>query len=346
METVSTLSALLAQAGADYRIYDLGRRVQSVDKASFEAFEQTLKPYPYPTQQHACFALTFWQAHQPDSPFVWFLKFPLDEQGKLIQATRNHYIALVLEAMGNQLNASEMSEKQQERLGSSPYNFTPAESKLAYFNALLRKNLKQPESRFYLDAYHYLAPESTPQEWQHLGLQGLADIAVRLEEKDHLSRMLTKLPVIPDEVLGHLAALMENTSIPVNLTELLCNELNQATSESKKVLLLRALSASSAKGMVSAQIGELLKDKNVALDLLIVIAGRAWEHLSSPVLMTQFLDRLAQKNQPEFFNAIYKELNLLPEVTSTLKQAIRDPSRSESLTHAVHQLFSAARGYQ
>lgn len=44
----NTLSKFLRQSGAQYRVFDMGRRVWKLTPDQFVSFDNCQKPYPYP----------------------------------------------------------------------------------------------------------------------------------------------------------------------------------------------------------------------------------------------------------------------------------------------------------
>ena len=83
-DTISSISALLNLSDSQYCIYDIGRRVDKISIEQFEKIEAAQLPYPFPIQGHAMLAIAFWQK-QSTSPYLWFVKLPLDERGLLNQ---------------------------------------------------------------------------------------------------------------------------------------------------------------------------------------------------------------------------------------------------------------------
>ncbi|WP_039960722.1 DUF3549 family protein, partial [endosymbiont of Riftia pachyptila] len=81
MKPGSTLAELLETSGFQPSYFDMGRRVNPIDRAAFLDFECTRSPYPLPLQQQAWFAVLL---AEPDNPqgevSIWFLHLPLDEQ--------------------------------------------------------------------------------------------------------------------------------------------------------------------------------------------------------------------------------------------------------------------------
>lgn len=88
MEQISTITEFLETSGARLRFFDMGRRVDKISRDRFLQFEKTAIPYPFPLQQQAWFALLFQDKSSQLEPLIWFLRMPLDEQGKLLQAAR------------------------------------------------------------------------------------------------------------------------------------------------------------------------------------------------------------------------------------------------------------------
>ena len=84
METIHHLTQLLKNSGCDYRVFDLGRRISEIEPTTFSHIEQGKQPYPYPLQRTAHLAIAYWNADR--QPWIWFLKFELDERGLLKQA--------------------------------------------------------------------------------------------------------------------------------------------------------------------------------------------------------------------------------------------------------------------
>mgnify|MGYP002335783292 FL=1 len=125
MSTIDTISELITLSGSQFRVYDIGRRIDKISKADFEKIEHNQLPYPYPMQGHAHLALAFWQKSSK-TPYIWFVKLPLDERGLLNQGARNHFIAIIVEALGSDLTV-DPTQKQEELLKNNPYNFTPAQ---------------------------------------------------------------------------------------------------------------------------------------------------------------------------------------------------------------------------
>ena len=211
MNPFPTLGGLLEQANARYAVFDLGRRVMKIPLSRFRRIERSEIPYPLPLQQQAWLGILFWDRAKPEQHFVWFLRFPLDEIGGLQAAARDEFLESVLRALGDsQGTTRKIQELQQE----SPYAFKPREERLAAFHAKALAELKQPPSRYCDHARTYLAGTLGYDQWAFVGLQGLADMAARLEGAGNSECVAAAIPHLPLEPLGRLCQLLENEPLP------------------------------------------------------------------------------------------------------------------------------------
>ena len=285
---IATLSELLKLSDSQYRLYDIGRLVSKLPKEQFEKVELNQLPYPTPAQGHACIAIAFWQK-QSAQPYLWLLKLPLDERGLLNQGARNHFIAIIVEALGADLT-QETSKKQEELLSSNPYLFTPAQYKLASLNSKIKVDLKQQPSKYFSPFKQYLNQSlnqnSDWSNWQGVGVQGITDFIARIKQDNHSELLIKALPHLPDEVLSPVCSALENEQYPVALIDalvsLLTNTLENALTNpkdtskdmSKATQLLRALAASSHHIHVKKVVEQLLSNSQVSSELLITLSSR------------------------------------------------------------------------
>ena len=107
MENIQTLTQLLNNSHCEYQIFDLGRRIKTIDAQVFADVEKGQCPYPFPMQRKAHLAIAYW--NEQKQPWIWFLKFELDERGLLKQSDIGNFIKYVVEAMGTRLS-EEMSD--------------------------------------------------------------------------------------------------------------------------------------------------------------------------------------------------------------------------------------------
>ena len=342
-----TISELLKTSGSQYRIYDIGRKVDKLSKESFTKIEANQIPYPLPSQGHAYIAIAFWQK-QNSQPYLWFVKFPLDERGLLNLVARDHFIAIIIEALGSALSTSP-NERQEELLKSNPYHFTPPQYKLAYLNSLVSTEVKQESSQFFAGALRYLSGDDTWQDWQTVGVQGLNDFAVRLSEKSYQKVLVNALPNIPTPVLHPLCSALENVKLSVEIIDELiaqfehtlhCKNGRQVSDQS---FLLRGLSSSCEHPHVTRFIHSLIENLSsktaLSEDLVIVLAGRCWQVFSSEQQLMAFFEALITHHDAEVFQAVFKDLVAIPSLRPLIFQCMRSPSRSVELSKAIGLLF-------
>ncbi|MED5510738.1 MAG: DUF3549 family protein, partial [Pseudomonadota bacterium] len=196
---ITTLSEFLHHSGARYRVFDMGRRVIKLSPDQFVGFEWAQKPYPLPFQRSALFGVIFWHPDAADKHYVWFLKFPLDEQGLLLQSARDEFLVMLLERVGECMLAAADGKQIEGALKDSPYTFSPREDKMAAFNAQATKSLALKPSSYYADAYAYFTGNRPMDSWNQLGMQGVADVAVRLDDNEETLGLIETLPRIPFE---------------------------------------------------------------------------------------------------------------------------------------------------
>lgn len=339
MSTIDTISDLLRLSNSQYRIYDVGRKIAKLPKSLFNRIEQCQQPYPFPSQGHAFLAISFWQKTTANQ-YLWFIKLPLDERGLLNQGARNHFIAIIVEALGSDLSVNP-TEHQEELLKSNPYHFTPAQYKLASLNSILKADLKQPASEYYEHCQHYLHGQLPWHEWQAIGVQGIADYAARLTDKNQLA-LCNAIPNLPIQVLQPVCSALENQPLSVNLVQAIITLFEQQQkTENQQVLphLMRALASSTEHPYVIQFITSQLT-KALSEELLITIAGRCWLMLNEKSRLMLFLENLVKQQNAELFQAIFKDLVAIPVIRPILFSCIRDENRSDALAQAIGVLFN------
>lgn len=345
MSHISTISELLQLSHCQYRIYDVGRKIDKLSKEQFNKVELNTLPYPFPSQGHAYIAIAFWQK-QSTEPYLWFVKLPLDERGLLNQGARNHFIAIIVEALGNDLSV-DPTEQQEELLKANPYHFTPAQYKLASVHSVLTKELKQPVSRYFEACSCYFSSSDNWQAWQNLGLQGISDFTQRLSDSNNYNQeqtneqlLISALPHLPNEVLEPVCNALESADYSIELIEALITAYNLQPS----TLYLRALAKHSEHITVVTFIEKLLcehlTNQHLSDDVLITMAGRNWLAFQNQVMCLQLLESLVLSEEKQLFPAIFKDLVSIPTIRPILLSCIRDIDRSEKLAKAIGLLFT------
>ncbi|ASJ96185.1 MULTISPECIES: DUF3549 family protein [Shewanella] len=336
MTEITTLTQFLSTANTQFQVYDLGRRVQHIDMMAFSQIEALAAPYPSPIQGHAQFAIVFWD--NSNQHYIWFLKLPLDERGLLSPAPRTQFIRMVLEALGSDPTQT-LSQEQQDKLANHPFAFKPNAEKLALFNALVRKQLGLPASAQYEFAYQYLSRQVSPERWQDVGLQGLADICVRANQLDHDAQLLSAFDHSAIEVKIALCQQLEHLTLSEPLAQRLLSEFYQASGE-HRLYYLRALASMPALAQEAIQ----YLDEQEALDdvALVTIAGRNWTALKDDQTRKIYLEALAKQPQA-FFNQIFADIVAIPAIRTQFLMALRDPERSPNLANAIGGLFKVTK---
>lgn len=340
-EQIATLGQLLDGAGTQWRAFDIGRRITKIDKKQFDAIEQAQIPYPYPLAGHAWIAIQFWDSSASKEPYVWFLKFPVDEQSKLVCASRDHFANMVIEALGNDLTGEQADGK----LDNNPYVFTPNANKLAAFNSLLKTLLKQPASQYYEYAQLYFSAKLGFDNWQSVALQGIADYALRLENDSNLINLIDAWGQLPVEVVQPHSAMLEHVNIPVVLTEQLSQHAKNAIKEHDSLALvcaLRAMSNSQAQGLTGQIVDSVLASELATdSDVLLTVAGRCYSLLEDPQRLHIFMDNCAHHKEIDtLFPSIFADLVAIPTIRPHLLGLLRKENRSETLARAIGRLFS------
>jgi len=346
MDTIDTISQLLHYSNSQFRIYDIGRKIEKIPKELFEKIELNQMPYPTPSQGHACFAIVFWQKQSPQ-PFLWLLKLPLDERGLLNQGARNHFIAIIVEALGDDLTQS-VDKEQEELLKNNPYLYTPAQYKLAALNSKIKFELKQAPSEYLSPFVSYITGDNGWDNWQAVGVQGITDFAVRIKTENYSKLLVNALPSIPSEVLLPLCGALENEAFSADLIEALLKLFREKCKHTDKTEanmqlqqhLLRSLASNCQHVHIEKLVAELLQQQHVASELLITLSGRCWLALANDGRLMAFLEHLVSADDQALFNSIFKDLVSIPVIRPIVFQCMRAPERSAALSKAIGKLFN------
>lgn len=345
MENIQTLTQLLNNSHCDYQIFDLGRRIKTIDPKVFVDVERGQCPYPYPMQRKAHLAIAYWSEQK--QPWIWFLKFELDERGLLKQSDIGNFIKYVVEAMGTRLS-DDMSEEQQQKLSNNPYTFKPSEDKMAVFHSQIRSNLDLPTSQYYEHTQHYFSGGLGWENWQTVGLQGITDMAARLGKEQNAVTLRKALKHLPNEPLYALLGALEHVDLQDRLAERIAEKAqHEIDSREPDLFLLSALTRAlaGAPSEISLPILKaILQSPRLShQEVLIGIAGRAWHLLADADIAEQFLLRLAQTGNQTLFNQLFADLVMLPELRMVLLPLLHS-SPSEELASALVKLQQATKG--
>lgn len=342
---LASLHQLLDTIGVSYRWYDMGRRIQRLDAAVLRRVEEQGERHPTPYLGKAWLGLTFWHPDAPQQPSIWFLCLPLDEQGQLVLGARDEFLQHLLVALGNNLEAQQQQENLHAVLEGNPYTFTPTPEKQASFQAKLTTKLKQPTSQYYSQALAYLRSEAID-GWEHVGVQGLADICARWQEPTHHRALLGAIQKLPTSAFNALCACLEHENIDHKLAQGLQQRLQQALKESHTSVAanaLRALNASQATGIIEQTLNEIVANQQALpnIEILATLASRYPQHIVRPPYVAPFLEACAQQG-PTAFQQLLADLLYQPDLRADLLQAFRQPERSDTLAAAIGQLWQQA----
>jgi len=355
MQQIQTLQEFLASSGAQYRFFDLGRRVLKMDKSLFEKIEATQVPYPYPLQRHAWFGVLFWDPKNTQQHHIWFLKFPLDEQGYLSLAARDDFLRRALEQLGdaiidNRQDHQESSEhtgssQKSRELKDNPWSYTPRQDKMATFHAKALVELKQPASQYLTSVLTYLNQPEQFSQWQHIGLQGIADLCARCDEPSINGALIKHLSQLPSEVKTPLLHGLENENINHALSQAVMRCAKPSSDDNTTLAaVIRALSGSVDKQTQKQCIIDVLnahKTSPVSIEILVAVSGRAWDSLTDEDVALLFLEALATNDAgQEAFNQVLTDVLFMPTIGQCVRQAFRSPKRSEALASAIGSFLS------
>jgi hypothetical protein len=339
---IESISEFLRQAGFRFTVYDMGRRMLGLAPQQFNQFENGALAYPTPLQQHAWLGLLGWQEETKSHPFIWFLKLPLNEVGKINPLARDEILHFLINQVGQHIVTSENNPNSAVAL---PYGFTPGKESMAIFHAKAARRLEQPPSRFYQHARDYLAGQQGFEQWAFVGIQGLADIVARLREKDNEEILKQAIPELPAQPLGQLCRFLEHERISTGLATTLIKRVSNHTlseiSRDELVFVIRALAGCANSGIRQEFLRQVLAGPYAFdIEILAAITGRCWEDLQDNEICQLYLERLANNNQQQAgFNSILMDLLAIPGMRKTVMRGLRNPNRSEALAQAIGQFF-------
>lgn len=344
MNQITTISEFLLQAGTEYRVFDMGRAIRKVSTQAFLDYENAMTPAPFPRAQHAWFGLLFWNKNMSSQHYIWFIKLPLDEQGLIMPTARNHYLQLIVDALGKQL---EHAESKNGQLPDNPYSFVPNQQQLADFNSISRRYLKLGASDYYHVANTYIRQPNV-MDWRQVPLQGLTDIASQFDKEATQTLLCEQFSLLAQPVQFSLLVSLENQPVGIRFAEVVSAWMDASPAEPLVWQHgLRALTQSPCKGLVEQKLRQLFESELAAnADLLTVIAGRLWQYFSVSAILRQFFQAVAEldmKNPDQtstLFAPVYRDLVQIPALRESLLNMLRWPDKSPELTLCVGKLFS------
>lgn len=325
------------------RIFDMGRRIEKLSLEQFTQIEKATQPYPFPFLHHAWIGLLIWNPAAKDQNLIWFLKLPLDEQGYLVQAARDDIVNRLLQQVID-------PESNQDALKDNPFSFTPDPEKMACFHAKASRILQTPASRYYEEVQQYMAGQHSRDHWSHLGLQGIADFVMRLEQGQNNPYLSKRLDELPDPLLMTLARMLEHTQpdhrLQASLSQQLQKRLTQHQATPELIAaLIRGLSSAIDQNGRDRVIDQVLQSHYAdEAEVLVALATRCHNYLINPDRLQHFLECLANgKAGQQGFNRVLSDIMFIPAMRLQVLAAFRNPNRSSTLSQAIGQLLGTTR---
>jgi len=337
MAEVNGISDFLNQAGTQFKIFDMGRRIEEIKQADFLHFEQGEMPYPLPLQQQAWLGFLVWTEDKRSELVIWFLRFPLDAAGKLTKGIRDDFVLRLINKDGTE------APQQDE---TNPYGFKPKQEHLASFHAKAAKQLGQPASSYYEHAKDYFAGKPGYDQWAFVGFQGIADLACRLDEENNSALIANAIENIPAPPFEALAQCLEHENIDTQLTRAIVTRINHEFEKNEIdanfiSLCIRALSNTQDQTQLELTLNKILAAEiGTHPEVLASISGRSWLALKNETTVNLFLEALANCSEGQaFFNLVIVDLINIPGMQESILNAVKSPGRSEKLSLAIGELF-------
>ena len=335
MSQINGITDFLTQAGTQFKVFDMGRRIVEISKDEFLSFERGETSYPLPLQQQAWLGFIVWTEDQSSELIIWFVRFPLDASGKLTSGIRDDFV----------LRLINKQETQQED-ESNPYGFKPKQEHMACFHAKAAKILRQPASSYYEHARDYFSGKPGYDQWAFVGFQGIADVAARLDENDNATLLEAAIEQMPAQPFEALAQCLEHESLNSGISQAIASrlqlELNREELNPNTVsLCLRALSNTDDQTLLQTQLQAVLSSATgTDPEVLASISGRCWLALKDEKTIALFLEALARCAEGQnFFNLVIVDLINIPGMQDSIHKAVRSTDRSEILSQAIGELF-------
>lgn len=339
MTSPDSIGDFLTRSGARYRLFDLGSQLRTLSSESWQRFDQG-GAYPLPYLNHAWLVMLLWHPDNKAQHSIWFMKLPLDEQGRLPVEVQTDVLNRLMKAL-----ATRDSEERQRLLTDHPYQFTPGLQKMAALHARARRILSAPESQFYAPARQRLINNDARVDWQTIGLQGMAEVLEQLEPADK-AQLAQHLPTWPEPLQKAVLEMLEHHQPDLALTEVILKLAQAEADEQLVTAAVRGLSQSKARGLVAQGLPTLLERFPTSLDLTLASLSRHADLLADVDLALVLLDRLAHQADQDGFNRVVQGLAQQPGLSGLVMAVLRHPNRSETLMRAIGGLIQQASSTQ
>lgn len=342
MQPIQTIDEFFIRSGAEVSLYHMGRRVAPCSRETLAEFEQGQCPWPEPWQSQARIAAVFRLGDMPE-PAIWFLALPLDELGMLSPAQRDGFLNRLMETLGkNVSNVGQNAKDVDHFMKDNPLAFTPNMTFQAMLNAHATLERGLPASQHYEPAEAYLTGQQQI-DWQALGLQGMADFAVRMDD-DLADTLTARLATLPTSVVHSLCYCLEHRSLTADMALTLRGMGEKAASQGDIETLCACIRAvgSTHRPEVGEWYTSLLADPHASgPDVMAAIAGRGWGLLEDAHRLPLFLNRLAEDERTNFA-AVVRDIALIPRLRLPVMLALRDAPNGSAVQRRLAAMTQAA----
>lgn len=349
MKNIESLTDLFELVDCKASFYDIGRHITKITPAQVIQFDKKMQPYPFAFKQQAWLAILLHpkKADADAEPVIWFIRLPIDEKGSINLGTRDHLIKSIVDKILNKDGEADISDA----LKDNPYAFQPDHERMASFHAALSVQFKKDSSNYFQQLITYLESDLEEQDtsWQSLGLQGIADLAVRANQATYLPLIKKAIEFAPQPVAVALAKALEHER-PEDEYLTFVESIYPSTSDTElRAALIRSVSkATPSKHFLQSIKLSLVTAKNQATDdelqLIIAIVAKcpSWFNTDSELLSLS-MENLANRNDAYVaFSQITSELSHTPVVRGSLWSLFRGENRSPKLSQAIGSLFTKA----
>lgn len=342
MQPITTLNEFFERSGAEVSLFHMGRRVTACSLDTLAALETQQAPWPEPWQGQARLGILFRLGNMPE-PAIWFLAFPLDEQGYLVAGQRDAFLQRLLETLGRNAHHVDTGsgEDIEHLMQDNPLSFTPSTPFQAMFNAQATQHLGLSASQHFEPVEAYVSQQITS-DWQALGLQGIADFVVRMDTEQS-AQLTAILPDMPAEMLHAVAYCLEHVTLSRALTQALIDRGEQAAQQGDLETLCACIRAvgSTSEELAGQWYQQRLSDTAACgPDTLAAIAGRGWRHLEHAERLALFLDRLAEDPRTDFAMVV-RDLALIPRLRLPIIMMLKDAQDGSTLQQRLAALTAS-----
>lgn len=373
MSKIESLSDLFELVGCQATFYDIGRHITKMTTTQVREFDQKQQPYPLPFKQQAWLAIVLTPSisspaisnstsstttdsfHEKVEPIIWFIRLAIDEQGCLNLGTRDHLLKTIVDKILNDDSQSDLGDA----LKDNPYAFQPDHERMASFHATLSLAFDHTPSSYFAELIDFLQKtvgqttdtdaRINDEAWQSLGLQGIADLAVRSHQQKYSSLIQQAILQAPIPLACALATALEHETPSPEYLAFVETIFTQIKNNQMQAALIRSVSKGTPSAKFMAAIKQVISleeqaGTDEALHIIVAIVAKCPNWLNKDeVLLSLCMENLAQRQDGYLaFGQIASELSQMPTMRNNLWQLFRSEKRSQKLSQAIGSLFTQA----